>query len=45
MAGAENAWRDALRAVTVADLARDVGSDSGPDALATFGKWLSSAEA
>jgi Rrf2 family protein len=45
MAGAENAWRDALRAVTVADLARDVGSDNGPDALVTFGKWLSSAEA
>jgi Rrf2 family protein len=45
MAGAENAWRAALGSVSVADLARDVGSDSGPGALATFGKWLSASEA
>jgi Rrf2 family protein len=45
MAGAENARREALRSVSIADLARDVGSDYGPDALAAFGKWLSTSEA
>jgi Rrf2 family protein len=45
MAGAETAWRDALRSVTVADLARDVRSDYGPGALAGIGTWLNSAEA
>lgn len=44
MAGAEAAWRDALRAVSLADLARDVGSDYGPGALAVYGAWLGSGE-
>lgn len=41
MAGAEAVWRDALRSVSVADLARDVSSDSGPGALAGISTWLS----
>jgi Rrf2 family protein len=41
MAGAEAAWRGALEAVTIADLARDVTEDSGPAALAGIGAWLS----
>ncbi|WP_440070293.1 Rrf2 family transcriptional regulator [Streptosporangium sp. OZ121] len=45
MAGAENAWRDALRSITVADLARDVTSDYGPGALAGISAWLGAAEA
>jgi Rrf2 family protein len=44
MAGAEAAWRDALRSVSVADLARDVGSDYGPGALAVYGTWLNTGE-
>ncbi|MEE4542260.1 Rrf2 family transcriptional regulator [Streptomyces sp. V4-01] len=40
MAGAEAAWRGALEAVTVADLARDVTEDSGPDALPGVAAWL-----
>lgn len=45
MAGAETAWRNALRSVSVADLARDVVSDYGPDALASIGRWLSTDQA
>ncbi|MHA6757690.1 RrF2 family transcriptional regulator [Streptacidiphilus sp. PAMC 29251] len=41
MAGAETAWREALRAVSVADLAGGVVSDYGPDALSSIGRWLS----
>ncbi|MFC1408841.1 Rrf2 family transcriptional regulator [Streptacidiphilus sp. N1-12] len=41
MAAAETAWRDALRAVTVADLAAGVVSDYGPDALGSISSWLS----
>jgi Rrf2 family protein len=44
MARADTVWRDALRSVSVADLARDVGSDYGADALAVFGTWLSAGE-
>ncbi|MEV0755524.1 Rrf2 family transcriptional regulator [Streptosporangium sp. NPDC050280] len=44
MAGAETAWREALRSVSVADLARDVNSDYGPGALAGISAWLSAAE-
>ncbi|MGC4879434.1 RrF2 family transcriptional regulator [Micromonospora sp. DT43] len=40
MASAEKAWRAALAAVTIADLARDVGVDSGPEALAGVSAWL-----
>ncbi|MFF1452125.1 RrF2 family transcriptional regulator [Streptomyces sp. NPDC058274] len=45
MAGAERAWRDALRATSVADLARGVKSDYGPGALAGISTWLSATEA
>jgi Rrf2 family protein len=45
MAGAEAVWRNALRAVSIADLARDVGSDYGPGALASIGTWLNTADA
>jgi Rrf2 family protein len=45
MAGAEKVWRDALRSVSVADLARDVRSDYGPDALAGISTWLRAGEA
>ncbi|MFF3442014.1 RrF2 family transcriptional regulator [Streptosporangium sp. NPDC002721] len=44
MAAAEAVWRDALRAVSVADLARDVTSDYGSGALAGIGAWLRAAE-
>jgi Rrf2 family protein len=40
MAGAEAAWRSALRATTIADLARSVDEDSGPTALAGVRAWL-----
>ena len=40
MTAADRAWRDALRAVTIADLARDVTDDYGPDTLASVGVWL-----
>ncbi|PWR11612.1 transcriptional regulator [Micromonospora acroterricola] len=40
MWAAEDAWRQALAAVTIADLARDVGTDSGPEALTGVRTWL-----
>ncbi|MFC4949143.1 RrF2 family transcriptional regulator [Pseudonocardia sp. GCM10023141] len=40
MAGAETAWRQSLRSVTIADLARDVDGDYGNGALAVYGNWL-----
>ncbi|RLP86204.1 MULTISPECIES: Rrf2 family transcriptional regulator [unclassified Micromonospora] len=40
---AEEAWRQALAAVTIADLARDVGTDSGPEALPAVRAWLTGA--
>src|SRR3954447_15853140 len=40
MAGADAAWRAALRAVSIADLARDVDEDYGPTALAGIREWL-----
>ncbi|MFI7283357.1 RrF2 family transcriptional regulator [Micromonospora chersina] len=40
MAGAEAAWRGALRAVTIADLAGDVDDDYGPTALGSIRTWL-----
>jgi Rrf2 family protein len=42
MADAEAAWRNALRGVSVADLARNVASD--PAALAAIGSWLRAGE-
>ncbi|TNH26833.1 Rrf2 family transcriptional regulator [Micromonospora orduensis] len=40
MWAAEDAWRQALAAVTIADLARDVDVDSGPEALVSVSAWL-----
>lgn len=40
MAGADHAWREALRAITIADLVRDVAGTSGPTALARMSTWL-----
>jgi Rrf2 family protein len=45
MARAEAAWRDALRSVSMADLARDVDSDYGPQVLVGISKWLNPDEA
>jgi Rrf2 family protein len=45
MASADTVWRDALRSVSLADLARDVDSDYGSGALAVFGTWLDTGEA
>ncbi|MFG2381788.1 hypothetical protein [Streptomyces avermitilis] len=45
MTGAGAAWRAAWRAVSIADLVQDVGSDSGPRALAGIGAWLSAPDA
>ncbi|MET7570168.1 Rrf2 family transcriptional regulator [Streptomyces sp. NPDC005492] len=42
MAAAESARRDALRSVTIADLAADVESDSGEGTLTVVGGWLTS---
>lgn len=40
MAGADAAWRAALRATSVADLARGVEEDNGPGALLGIRGWL-----
>ncbi|MGW3289195.1 RrF2 family transcriptional regulator [Streptomyces sp. NPDC001002] len=40
MATAETARREALRAISIADLANDVVSDSGAGALNAVGTWL-----
>lgn len=40
MAGADAAWRAALHAITIADLARSVDEDYGPTALAGIRTWL-----
>ncbi|WP_328891112.1 RrF2 family transcriptional regulator [Streptomyces sp. NBC_00316] len=45
MAGADAAWREALRAVSIADLVRDVASASGPPAMARIGAWLTTPHA
>jgi len=42
MGEADRAWRESLRAVTVADLAADVGRTVGPDTLPRARAWLSS---
>lgn len=41
MLAADRAWRAALRAVTVADLATQVGDAYDTDVLATIATWLS----
>jgi Rrf2 family protein len=40
MAGADAAWRAALQATSIADLARGVDDDYGPTALAGIRTWL-----
>ncbi|GAA4877791.1 Rrf2 family transcriptional regulator [Kitasatospora terrestris] len=40
MGAADAAWRASLAAVTIADLAASVESDSGPEALPRIGAWL-----
>lgn len=40
MTAADEAWRTALRAVTIADLARDVTDDYGPGTFAGIRGWL-----
>ncbi|GGN56455.1 hypothetical protein GCM10011579_017530 [Streptomyces albiflavescens] len=45
MTRADAAWRAALRAVSIADLVEDVGSDSGPRALAGISAWLTAPNA
>ncbi|MFJ6080035.1 RrF2 family transcriptional regulator [Streptomyces sp. NPDC092369] len=45
MATAETARREALRAISIADLANDVVSDSGAGALNAVGAWLRTAGA
>ncbi|MEV6342278.1 Rrf2 family transcriptional regulator [Actinoplanes sp. NPDC051851] len=44
MSAADQAWRSALGAVTVADLARDVVGDYGPPVLDGIRGWLAPAE-
>ncbi|SEE22377.1 transcriptional regulator, BadM/Rrf2 family [Streptomyces sp. 2131.1] len=45
MGRAETAWWETLRSITVADLAADVTSDSGPGALGRISTWLNTASA
>ena len=40
MYAADAAWREALRAVTLADLARSASADSGADVLEQIQTWL-----
>jgi Rrf2 family protein len=40
MSAADDAWRAALRAVTVADLAETVNDDYGSDVMSVIGRWL-----
>ncbi|GAA0571298.1 Rrf2 family transcriptional regulator [Paractinoplanes ferrugineus] len=40
MDAADRAWRESLRAVTIADLAGEVGRTSGPETLARARAWL-----
>jgi Rrf2 family protein len=43
MTAADQAWRAALREVTIADLARDVDNDYDDHVLGTIGGWLAGA--
>jgi Rrf2 family protein len=40
MTAADEAWRASLAAVTIADLARDLADDHGPDTFAGIRGWL-----
>lgn len=44
MAAADEAWRAALRGVTIADLARDVTGDYGPTTFAGIRAWLAAGD-
>ena len=44
MTAADDAWRASLSAVTIADLARDVTGDYGPDTFTGMRVWLSMPE-
>lgn len=44
MSAADDAWRSALKAVTIAGLARDVTTDNGPGAFDMVRVWLGSPE-
>lgn len=43
MLAADQAWRDALRDVTIADLRRNVAADSQGDAFGQIANWLRAA--
>ena len=45
MAAADEAWRAALGAVTIADLAAEVTGDYGPSTFAGLRAWLGAPEA
>ncbi|MFC1413498.1 Rrf2 family transcriptional regulator [Streptacidiphilus sp. N1-12] len=45
MAAAETAWRQTLAAITIADLARDVEANNGPQVMAGIGAWLAAQDA
>ena len=40
MTAADDAWRGALRAVSIADLAQSVNRDYGRDVMSVIGRWL-----
>lgn len=40
MSAADAAWRAALAAISVADLAADVNADYGPATMSTIARWL-----
>jgi hypothetical protein len=40
MAAADEAWHASLRAVTIADLAREVTEDYGPNTFEGISAWL-----
>jgi len=44
MTAADDAWRAALKAVTIAALARDVTGDYGPEAFTGIRAWLTTPE-
>jgi Rrf2 family protein len=44
MTAADDAWRAALKAITIADLAHEVTGDYGPETFAGIRAWLTTAE-
>ncbi|WP_433894512.1 RrF2 family transcriptional regulator [Streptomyces sp. CA-111067] len=41
MSNADAAWRESLRAVTIADLVQSINADYGPRTMSTVATWLS----